>query len=579
MSSRTDQRPASPADPIPEPEGTQSGTTVTRRLAASVHLDDRACDLLRDQYRIEPHRAAAPSYAVDAIAMVGHAQSARRHQLIRDLLLLGLLGAMIVIIWKALPAEKRAATVVACAIALIAGWAVTRWIRYSLKQETTAGALRAYYREHPLGAAGDLIAVLVLLAGVLAVALATADLYSEIIMLAVFFGAAWVVVAIERYVALSLACQVRTQTPATLGAATLSAKLSEDLGRIHAPERNLIVYNSTANFYDTFVGSGRQLDTHDINIDVSIGRTDDDGVRLIPQPVDVVDLHRTLQRNLLSVGVPGCWGGHRMYVDGNNLGQIPWSEDGLFDPLDVVIDKQLVLGNLREDGSMRRTYLCIQITTWNGDLVVTLFMRATLTGTNLHVLNKIYVLAPLGFEFRQYERAIPRYWLNRLGTAIAYATQNVVPRLLHSPQRCAVGPVRLVRRDLRHRWEQWRISHGERFDHGATVSAREWFADPASIRANAWDDVVRQVHLLQTGYSAALESYLRERDIDTGSLSESMHNLHIHQATSLTIENVHNLATGKGGSAGDRHSVHHASPGSQPPAAAAGPASASSAGS
>jgi hypothetical protein len=154
---------------------------------------------------VQLHRSVAPSYSVEAVQLIGHALSARRHHLIRDLLLLGLLVTMAFTVWTALPADKRALNAIGSIGALTITWAIGWGIRYSTRQQTVAAAVRAYYGGHRLGAAGDLVAITVILAVILAVALAKADLYDEILLLSALLGSAWVVIAVERYVALFLA--------------------------------------------------------------------------------------------------------------------------------------------------------------------------------------------------------------------------------------------------------------------------------------------------------------------------------------------------------------------------------------
>ena len=409
----------SPADPAPDGSCPHPASTkTTRYLCAAAHLDRRFREDVLDATIRQTHRAIAPCYGVDLSVVARHAVLASRRALIRDAVLATLLAAVGVI---------------------LVFWATSEDVGEIVRQ-------RAWDRL-ATGVAGPLLAE------------------------AVLAVAAWCAVAAEAFVRFATLgdylCPNRQPNAAPVPGRARMAGLLDELARTN--QGNVVVYS----FYAPFVGSGVQVSSSSYPVPLIPRSGNYDTHPRQPTRFSTNELVEALSDALQTLGLKGLRIDRRLYVDGLNVIHIPdLLPDRRRRPVASVPPQQLHL-LIEQPGGIVRPYLCAEVTGWQGQLVVTTFVRVVMFTGILFIETATHVLAPLRGEYLEVDAMRIRTRGERLTATIRSASARFLPALLTSPARLAAA-ARARRAAARNRRQFQRlIAENVVVDRGATSSIRQ----------------------------------------------------------------------------------------------------------
>jgi hypothetical protein len=489
-----------------------------------------------------------PSYRTDMLAVAAHSHAARQRQAVRDGALCTVLVTTVLVLvrrWGSEPIMASGLIVVACAVAggilshKDVGWPeVLAWLRRRCRVDSAR-------------ASQELVLLIVVLVLGSWLALTESAVLSALKVVGAGLLAAWAVAMVDAGVARARARTIR-DSPRRIRdlAPPPPGWLIDRLEPFDSPERvNFYVYDCGLRFVHTLVGNGEPVHEWQISIDIGQGKLKPGKAeeREKPQPVEVLELHEALRASAALAGVSGLWCGYRVYADGRFLlrdGRLPEDRpDG--PPLTRVSRAEQLEGLIRVD-ERRRTYLCMQIDNWNGDLMVTLFVRAEVTAGILYLYSKVYVLP--GIEEPMPVRKLPRHAPEAVGRAMATAGIRFVPLLLWSPVRCLGFLADPWWRWMRRTYERYTVRRGAHFDFGAKWSLREALVFGQQLQFNARDDLMRDLYVLESRLAKALKDHLDRLNIDTSSIEKTITAIIISQQMTF---NAKNIKIGGDGRAGD----------------------------
>jgi hypothetical protein len=163
-----------------------------------------------------------------------------------------------------------------------------------------------------------------------------------------------------------------------------------------------------------------------------------------------------------------------------------------------------------------RTYLCIEKSSWNGEIVTSLFVRVAMVNTELYTECYAYVLLPLRAELDMVDLAAARGLTSF--AAVVRATFRSAPRrlwssldaLLRGAGRRAQARA-VLERKLR------AIRQGRPVDRGAALSIR---ADAAGVDGGAFPfhtDETKNLNTLERRILDTIRDFLDQHGIDTAS--------------------------------------------------------------
>ncbi|SRR6266536_2740544 len=414
--------PPVPEPPVPDPrvpEPLYAGTETTRYLCAATQLDRRRFRrVVLDATVRETRRAVCPSYGVDLSVVARHAVVAERRDLLRDAVLTAaiLLGVWVVGVWAAS----------ADVTALVRGG---DW-------ETLARR-----------AADVLPAAAILLAITL------------------------IVVAADASARLSTLSRMlrRGGRPADLPrpSGRVAAVLDE---LAEANSGNVVVFT----VFDPFVGSGLVVDAASFTVPL-IPRDEPEwetAPRLPPllHAGDVID---ALDGSLRTLRVPHLRIDTRLFVDGYDVALFP---DLLPDPMlrpRTHAPPPLLRETIERPVGSVRPYLCVEFTSWQGQLVVTSFIRVVALPGVLYVENATYMLPPLKATYYKVDEMRIRTVGERLSATLRATGREWLPALLTSPYWLAVTVARRLSTAQRERQHRRWVADRVLIDYGAVTSVRE----------------------------------------------------------------------------------------------------------
>ena len=246
-----------------------------------------------------------------------------------------------------------------------------------------------------------------------------------------------------------------------------SAQVAQALA---AQQGDISVYGT----YQPFVGSGFSRGGWSFAINLARGKESPGGkVRLEPLSFEVEEFYSEVERDITASGLAGLTVEKRLLVDGQNI-----RDDFRFLPdregrpvTEIGADKLLEL--TRSPEPLNRPYQCIRLQTWDGDLVLSVFVNFTKRGSVLLAEVQHYLLAPLQPDYRQADRLASWSLGQRLRSELRSAPRAVTATMICAPFRITRLVLRTGLGGRTERAALRRIKGDPQYNFGAMTSVRE----------------------------------------------------------------------------------------------------------
>jgi hypothetical protein len=286
---------------------------------------------------------------------------------------------------------------------------------------------------------------------------------------------------------------------------------------------NLVVFSG----HSAFIGSGKKLRYERLLLDVSRGREAEDGTPLNPDQFTSQDLHTAIARAFghksgLARSLANIRVHERLFVNGLHIQNDERLLPNPLRPPPTSIDKGLLIQATLRPTPEARTYVCVEMPGWQGQLVVTLFIRTVHTGDSLYIDWTFRALPPLRDEFLMIDNLYELSRSSELRTSLLLGLRATIPALLRSPHEA----LRTWRRPYVAQRHQSRQSHaiemGYIFDYGAQRSIRE---DACGTRRRHYflaRDETMYALLAQQTLTRAVEIFLKEHNVDLGQFNDQV---------------------------------------------------------
>jgi hypothetical protein len=233
---------------------------------------------------------------------------------------------------------------------------------------------------------------------------------------------------------------------------------------------NLVVFRGKR----AFVGSGRRLSREHVIIDVSRGRKVKNGKPQKPQSFTNADVHQALMSAMRKLELSDMKVEERLFINGRHLrGNEDFLPNGEMAPPAVSVGSGLLLEATLDPTPDARTYVCVEMPGWQGQLMVTLFVRAVHAGGSLYVEWEYRVLPPLLDRYQRVDLYFDVAWPWRVWAAAWRGAKEVIPALYKAPFALAADIVHVLADKRRQRLVTEAIRQGQGFDYGASSSIRE----------------------------------------------------------------------------------------------------------
>lgn len=311
-----------------------------------------------------------------------------------------------------------------------------------------------------------------------------------------------------------------------------------------ATSNNVVTYGA----FSPFVGSGYDIGgwSFAINLEQTSPETRED----TPADFSTSELYDALRDGFLRLGIASLSLSDRLYVDGRRL-----RDDRRFLP-DILsrpvteVGSDIIEEYVSKSGRNVRHYLCLEIADWNGEVVLSSFIRAKKNDTSLFIENSNFLLPPMKNEY--YE--IDKLSSSRLASNVV---SWCITSIVSGPFLALAAPfslwrflmAKLNKRGIR-RQRRREIRHDPLYNYGALQSIRELGT------ANAWhvyfQKLDREMHskVVQQQLLDVVVRFLEEHGIDTSQIRDrGSHILNNGVIVSGGTISAESLAVGEGAQA------------------------------
>src|SRR6266702_2634897 len=445
-------------------------SAATRYLCVGAHIDPQFADRVIHDVLEERHRAVCPSRGIDLVPIVRHCLAARRRRLARDLAILAVLAASVVV------------SPVPTATPTLTAW--SGWWLHRLARDWTARGPAANLRR------------LAVWAVVLVEAAQTRD------------------VLVRR---LSRRAFDPGRAPATASPA-VQWRL-EDLAR--EQYGHATVYSS----FVPFVGSGVPFSTWSLVLDLQrpSRRRLIDGPAPSPR-ISAVDLQARVVAQLGHLAGVRLDGGERLtslqlerhvFVDGSSF------RGSRTRPAEGPTGPQLHSGGTDierltdEQAGPARQYLDVRIGSWEEELVVTVHLQFASIGRTLYMEAVSCVLPPINAAYHVVDAMPSRMTPGALLDLVVTTTRTFASAFCRAPARAGRALLTPIRRWLDQETTLAAIRADLSCDYGARTSVRELGAAPGCHSYFQRLDVEKYRKLVDLHVLQAIGDHLEDEGVDT----------------------------------------------------------------
>jgi hypothetical protein len=286
---------------------------------------------------------------------------------------------------------------------------------------------------------------------------------------------------------------------------------------------NLVVFSG----HSTFIGSGRRLQRDHVLLDVSRGIAAENGGPQKSKFFTCHELHRALveafgDEHGLGTRLDNVRAHERLFVNGLHV-----QNDDHLRPGPGESPKAKVHASLLEEAASSptpeaRTYVCIEMGGWQGQLVVTLFVRAVRVGDSLYLEWEFRVLPPLRKDFLRIDKRFKMPWIYQARESLRAGLKEMVAEFLAAPFRTLKAWRRSYIENRYVRGQSYAIENGYVFDFGARASIREKASGPQRHHHFLARDEIMYVLLAQQTLGWAVGSFLGEHGVDQGDFNDQV---------------------------------------------------------
>lgn len=282
---------------------------------------------------------------------------------------------------------------------------------------------------------------------------------------------------------------------------------------------NLVVFRKNK----AFVGSGTLISSEHVVIDVSQGAASKDQEKK-PKPKRFTneDVHSAIIAEMKKIGLIDARVEERLFVNGRHVHDnrvlLPHPKQPPITSVNKTVLKHAALHPTPD----ARVYVCVEMPSWQGQLVVTLFTRAVHVGGSLYIEWRFYVLRPV-WEKLQWIDGLwdESHWriLRHCGLESAIQTAPALfgswAHLIGARRRASAVRKRVT-------GQERAIDLGQVFDYGAQGSIREDAGSRTTQHYFLGRDEVMSVLLAQEKLIRAINRFLTAKNVDTGQLKSQI---------------------------------------------------------
>jgi hypothetical protein len=281
-------------------------------------------------------------------------------------------------------------------------------------------------------------------------------------------------------------------------------------------EGNIIIYGE----FSPFVGSGEYINGWSFTININKGKKEGEKV-VIPLAFDLNEIHTYINDSINKLNLDNLTLEDNLHINGQEIRD---KNNFLPDPLKrpvTLVESQLIRDFMEKPTHTIRHYKSIRVTDWNGELILSIFLRFVKVGQNLFIEASYYLLTPLGKYYRQFDNLLPE-------PTSEQSRELVLESIFKAISLWLLSPFAVFSRFNRYRVNQRQyyinrrnIEANPAFNYGATDSLRERVSYPEYRRYFQKLDQDMYLKIIERQIIDNIKNFLESKKIDTSDFEDA----------------------------------------------------------
>jgi hypothetical protein len=307
---------------------------------------------------------------------------------------------------------------------------------------------------------------------------------------------------------------------------------------------NVVFYSG----YSPFVGSGTDIGGWSFVVDIDKGKSILDN-RLQPDQFELSEMYNVIENEINGLKIPNLSITEKVFINGKNIRD---NRDFLPNVLGCPVNKiphqyvDLAIDNNLKDA---RFYKVIQVVDWDGDLILTSFLRLQKTEKNLFIENNYYLLPPISSKLKSIDAIKESSGFKHfIGFIIGVSIKTIIDSLVslfkvlgyinETITKLFGGQSSVLKKT---------VKTSPDYDYGAETSIREAISQTHYSQHFQKLDKERYFKMIEKRIFNLIGNFLDSKNIDASEFKERETSI-LNQGVIVTGGNINseNIAVGKG---------------------------------
>lgn len=279
---------------------------------------------------------------------------------------------------------------------------------------------------------------------------------------------------------------------------------------------NTIIYGD----FLPFVGVGSYISGWSFTVNLNKGKKE--GERVIkPSPFEIKEIHDFISSSLIKLNLDNLVIEDNLHINGQEI-----RDDKRFlpDPLKrpcTLVEPQLIKDFMENPTHTIRHYKCIRVTDWNGELILSIFLRFVKVGQNLFVEASYFLLNPLRKYYRQFDNILPEPTSEQCRELLLESIFRTILLWLLSPFAVLNRFSRFWKQQRQRQVNRRNIKANPTFNYGAVDSLRERVSYAEYWRYFQRLDQDMYLKIIERQIIDSIKVFLYKKNIDTSDFEEA----------------------------------------------------------
>lgn len=279
---------------------------------------------------------------------------------------------------------------------------------------------------------------------------------------------------------------------------------------------NVIIYHD----FLPFVGVGTYINGWSFTVNINKGKKEEEKV-IKPLPFDINEIHDYIENSIIKLNLDNLTIEDNLHINGQGIRD---EKRFLPDPVKrpcTCVESQVIRDFMEKPTHSVRHYKCIRVIDWNGELILSIFLRIVKVGQNVFIEASYYLLTPLREYYRQFDNILPEATSGEMWVLVIQSIFQSIFSWFLSPFAVLHRFNRSRKQQRQRRGNRRNIEKNPTFNYGATDSLRERVSYSEYRRYFQKLDQEMYLKIIERQIIDSIKSFLENKNIDTSDFDQA----------------------------------------------------------